>query len=290
MIETLPSPVKSANDLKDYKVIKLPNGLKALLISDTSYDLEKLDQEEEELEQDEQNGSNSGEDSDMGEEEEEESDTEESGNSGSSGLKKSAAGLCIGMGSFSDPMELQGLAHFLEHMVFMGSQKYPCENEFDKFVSDHGGFDNAHTDCENTTFYFEVQRRYLAKALDIFAQFFIDPLMLQTSMEREREAVDSEYQIALPSDDNRVSQIFQSLAKSGHPMSKFMWGNKQSLTMGNVSLKLYDFNFNFSGPKLFIFSVLTICAFNFIFFRQIKSLFIFNVLTSFFSNSFFLVK
>jgi hypothetical protein len=35
----------------------------------------------------------------------------------SSGLKKSAAGLCVGMGSFSDPEELPGLAHFLEHMV-----------------------------------------------------------------------------------------------------------------------------------------------------------------------------
>ena len=164
MIETLPTPVKSANDSKDYKVIKLPNGLKVLLISDTSYDLEKLDQEEDDLEHDKENDEDSG-----GEEEEEEdmedqeSEDEEDEKSGSSGLKKSAAGLCIGMGCFSDPMELQGLAHFLEHMVFMGSKKYPSENEFDKFVSDHGGFDNAHTDCENTTFYFEVQRRYLAK-------------------------------------------------------------------------------------------------------------------------------
>ena len=60
--------------------------------------------------------------------------------------------------------------------------------------------------------------------------------MLQSSMEREREAVDSEYQIALPSDDNRISQIFSSLTSKGHPMSKFMWGNKQSLTMNNVSV------------------------------------------------------
>ena len=59
MIEVLPSPVKSANDLKDYKAIKLPNGLRALLISDTSYDLEKLDQEEDELEHEEENSGGS---------------------------------------------------------------------------------------------------------------------------------------------------------------------------------------------------------------------------------------
>jgi nardilysin len=50
------------------------------------------------------------------------------------------------MGSFSDPEELPGLAHFLEHMVFMGSEKFPSENGFDSFVNKNGGFDNAHTE------------------------------------------------------------------------------------------------------------------------------------------------
>ena len=57
-IEVLPNPTKSLNDvkdqqttIKDYKCIKLPNGLMALLVSDTSYHLKKLDQEEQELEE-----------------------------------------------------------------------------------------------------------------------------------------------------------------------------------------------------------------------------------------------
>ncbi|PRQ34772.1 putative nardilysin [Rosa chinensis] len=37
--------------------------------------------------------------------------------------------MCVGIGSFSDPMEAQGLAHFLEHMLFMGSTKFAVENE-----------------------------------------------------------------------------------------------------------------------------------------------------------------
>ena len=77
------------------------------------------------------------------------------------------------MGSFSDLPELPGLAHFLEHMVFMGSKKFPSENGFDKFISNHGGFDNAHTDCEHTSFYFEIQRKHLKEGLDMFAQFFV---------------------------------------------------------------------------------------------------------------------
>lgn len=47
---------------------------------------------------------------------------------------QAAVGLCVGVGSFSDPPEIPGLAHFLEHMVFMGSEKFPSENDFDKFL------------------------------------------------------------------------------------------------------------------------------------------------------------
>lgn len=49
-------------------------------------------------------------------------------------LFKAAAGLCVGVGSFSDPKEVPGMAHFLEHMVFMGSEKFPEENDFDSFI------------------------------------------------------------------------------------------------------------------------------------------------------------
>lgn len=42
--------------------------------------------------------------------------------------QKSAAALSVGVGSFSDPLQAQGLAHYLEHMLFMGTSKYPAEN------------------------------------------------------------------------------------------------------------------------------------------------------------------
>uniref|UniRef100_A0A3Q1FVR2 Nardilysin convertase n=1 Tax=Acanthochromis polyacanthus TaxID=80966 RepID=A0A3Q1FVR2_9TELE len=142
---------------------------------------------------------------------------------------QAAAALCISVGSFSDPEDLPGLAHFLEHMVFMGSEKYPAENGFDAFLKKHGGSDNASTDCERTIFQFDVQRKYFREALDRWAQFFICPLMIEDAIDREVEAVDSEYQLARPSDSHRKEMLFGSLAKPGHPMSKFCWGNAQTL-------------------------------------------------------------
>uniref|UniRef100_A0A8D0AUE6 Nardilysin convertase n=1 Tax=Sander lucioperca TaxID=283035 RepID=A0A8D0AUE6_SANLU len=143
--------------------------------------------------------------------------------------KQSAAALCVGVGSFSDPSDLPGLAHFLEHMVFMGSEKYPSENGFDAFLKKHGGSDNASTDCERTIFQFDVQRKSFKEALDRWAQFFICPLMIRDAIDREVEAVDSEYQLAKPSDSHRKEMLFGSLAKPGHPMGKFCWGNAQTL-------------------------------------------------------------
>uniref|UniRef100_UPI0037E8E4C8 nardilysin-like n=1 Tax=Semicossyphus pulcher TaxID=241346 RepID=UPI0037E8E4C8 len=230
--------IKSPSDPKQYRYIVLDNGLRALLISDYSglaaaEDDDDSDGEEEE--DDEESG-------DESEDESEEDDDEEQGSDGDyeddddegnkkkrNAEKQSAAALCVGVGSFSDPGDLPGLAHFLEHMVFMGSEKYPSENGFDAFLKKHGGSDNASTDCERTVFQFDIQRKNFKEALDRWAQFFICPLMIRDAIDREVEAVDSEYQLAKPSDSHRKEMLFGSLAKPGHPMGKFCWGNAQTL-------------------------------------------------------------
>lgn len=65
------------------------------------------------------------------------------------------------------------------------------ENDFDAFITRRGGSDNASTDCEHTTFYFDIQERDFLPALMRFANFFVSPLMKKNAMTREREAVES---------------------------------------------------------------------------------------------------
>ncbi|XP_068095174.1 nardilysin [Hyperolius riggenbachi] len=231
---------KSPSDPKTYRFIQLDNGLRALLISDMASaghgicdSSSSSDEEEDDDEGDEEDDSEeeSGDESEGDEEDEDEneSDSLNPRDKKSCTEKLSAAALCIGVGSFSDPDNLPGLAHFLEHMVFMGSEKYPDENGFDAFLKKHGGSDNASTDCERTIFQFDVQRKHFKEALDRWAQFFIAPLMVSDAIDREVQAVDSEYELARPSDSNRKEMLFGSLAKPGHPMSKFFWGNAQTL-------------------------------------------------------------
>ncbi|KAL2089661.1 hypothetical protein ACEWY4_014349 [Coilia grayii] len=228
---------KSPSDPKKYRYIELSNGLRVLLISDLgradgmSCDGGEETDTTDEEESDEDDYDDSGQGSEAGGDSV--NSFAEQNKCGrkktASSEKQSAAALCIAVGSFSDPDDLPGLAHFLEHMVFMGSEKYPTENGFDAFLKKHGGSDNASTDCERTIFQFDVQRKYFREALDRWAQFFICPLMIKDAVDREVEAVDSEYQLARPSDSQRKEMLFGSLAKPNHVMSKFCWGNAQTL-------------------------------------------------------------
>uniref|UniRef100_A0A668AI78 Nardilysin convertase n=1 Tax=Myripristis murdjan TaxID=586833 RepID=A0A668AI78_9TELE len=222
------------------RYIELDNGLRALLISDYSGPAASEDEdsdgedddegeEEEEEEEDDDSGGGTEDESEEDEDEKHSGFEDDEENEGKKKKGNSAAALCVGVGSFSDPGDLPGLAHFLEHMVFMGSEKYPSENGFDAFLKKHGGSDNASTDCERTIFQFDIQRKRFKEALDRWAQFFICPLMIRDAIDREVEAVDSEYQLAKPSDSHRKEMLFGSLAKPGHPMGKFCWGNAQTL-------------------------------------------------------------
>lgn len=120
-------------------------------------------------------------------------------------------------------------------MIFMGSEKYPSENEFDQYIKKCGGSDNAHTNCEETQFYFEVAEEHLDGAFDRFAALFRVPLMLKEAMTREREAVESEFSSKMQNDSVRKEQLLSGLGQEDHPSSIFTWGNLKTLKEGVAS-------------------------------------------------------
>ncbi|RMX66733.1 hypothetical protein DD238_003016 [Peronospora effusa] len=143
--------------------------------------------------------------------------------------EKSAAAMDIHVGHQSDPEELPGLAHFLEHMLFLGTRKYPDENSFKKFLSAHSGRSNASTSQMHTNFYFDVLSDHLHEALDRFSQFYIAPLFTPSATAREINAVNSENAKNLQNDHRRLYQLQKSLSNPDHPFHKFGTGNIDTL-------------------------------------------------------------
>uniref|UniRef100_A0A8C5DIB9 Insulin-degrading enzyme n=1 Tax=Gouania willdenowi TaxID=441366 RepID=A0A8C5DIB9_GOUWI len=142
---------------------------------------------------------------------------------------KSSAALDVQIGSLSDPSKIAGLAHFCEHMLFLGTQKYPKENEYSQFLSEHAGSSNAFTSGEHTNYYFDVSHEHLQGALDRFAQFFLCPLFDESCKDREVNAVDSEHEKNLMNDAWRLFQLEKATGNPNHPFSKFGTGNKLTL-------------------------------------------------------------
>ena len=189
---------KSKSDLKSYKLVNLDNGLEILLV-----DSSKLAESRKKSPDDKEASS------------------------------KAAAAMFVSVGSFADPAVAEGVAHFLEHMIFMGidSPRYPqSENLYDSFVSSHGGGCNAYTEGEHTVYEFDIAAEHFAAALDIFACCFISPLLSESSSDREIKAIESEFCLAKVSDDARLEQLMCNSAKSDHVLRKFAWGNMNSLS------------------------------------------------------------
>ncbi|CCF56032.1 hypothetical protein KAFR_0A05970 [Kazachstania africana CBS 2517] len=151
---------------------------------------------------------------------------------------KAAAALDVNIGAFEDPEHLPGLAHFCEHLLFMGSEKFPDENEYSSFLSKHGGSSNAYTSSLNTNYYFEVNHEHLYNALDRFSGFFTCPLFNKGSTDKEISAVDSENKKNLQNDVWRIYQLDKSLSNLQHPYHKFSTGNLITLGENPKSLNL----------------------------------------------------
>ncbi len=144
-------------------------------------------------------------------------------------LNKSSASLDVGAGSFSDPANRQGLAHFLEHMLFLGTAKYPGVTDYGNYLKTNGGYNNAFTAGSHTNYLLEIRHEAFEGALDRLAQFFIAPLFTPEFTQRELNAVNSENQKNLENDGWRSYQLHNTLYRPGHPANHFSTGNRETL-------------------------------------------------------------
>lgn len=143
---------------------------------------------------------------------------------------QSAAALLVQVGSWDDPKAYPGLAHFLEHMLFLGTKKYPNESEYDRYIKEHGGSSNAYTTNDYTCFLFSIDNSAFTEALDRFSYFFKEPLFNPSGVNRELNAIDQEYAQNLDNDDVRQVFTLKAMANPEHPYHAFNIGNSSTLS------------------------------------------------------------
>ncbi|MBA2727202.1 MAG: insulinase family protein [Parachlamydiaceae bacterium] len=142
---------------------------------------------------------------------------------------QSGVALSVNAGSWMDPDEYPGLAHFLEHMLFLGTKKYPDEASFSGFISGHGGLTNAFTASDFTSFMYSVENSAFPESLDRFSSFFIEPLFNPSGVARELNAIDQEFAKNFEDDDFRLFSVLKEIGNPLHPNSRFSIGNSETL-------------------------------------------------------------
>jgi len=108
--------------------------------------------------------------------------------------------ICQDVPTFGESTYITIVADDSEHLLFMGTKKFPSENEYQQYLSTNNGMSNAYTAMTSTNYYFDVAPNALEGALDRFSGFFIEPLFNEDCTEREIKAVDSEHKKNLQND------------------------------------------------------------------------------------------
>jgi insulysin len=140
-----------------------------------------------------------------------------------------AAAMAVGAGLLDDPPQRPGLAHFTEHMLFLGTEKFPQVNDYSQYLASHAGGSNAYTSDDSTNFFFQVANDALPGALERFSQFFVAPLFDQAYLDRELHAVDSEHGKNIEQDGWRTREVEHLHLNPAHPIAHFSTGNLETL-------------------------------------------------------------
>lgn len=196
---------RSEADVRDYRYLRLENGLQIMLVSDPD-------------------------------------------------SEKAAASLDVNVGSAQNPAQREGLAHFLEHMLFLGTEKYPDPAEYHAFISGHGGSNNAFTAMENTNYFFDIAASQLEPALDRFSQFFVAPLFNEAYVEREKHAVHSEFRTSVREDSRRFMDALAEVVNPEHPFGQFTVGSLDTLA-GEIRPDLLAFYDRYYSAQYMALSV-----------------------------------
>ena len=143
--------------------------------------------------------------------------------------------LVVKAGSMDEDVKYMGLAHFLEHMLFLGSKKHMKESYFEEMINEMGGSTNAFTGGFETCYYMNMLSKHLDKILSIYSRFFIDPLFDSNSITREINAINSEHLKNINNEYWFVKQIIHNISLKESGINRFSTGTLETLKSHDIS-------------------------------------------------------
>jgi predicted Zn-dependent peptidase len=137
--------------------------------------------------------------------------------------------IWVRTGSRFEDKKLNGISHFLEHMVFKGSKKRPTAKDIAEAVDSLGAEYNAGTSKEYTNFYIKSRAGVLGEAFDILSDMVLNPVLREDDIEREKGVILEEMAMYEDTPLRRVGDIFENLIYSGDPLGWDIIGTREAV-------------------------------------------------------------
>lgn len=168
------------------------------------------------------------------------------------GLESAAIGIWVGAGARHERVEQNGIAHFLEHMAFKGTQRRTAL-EIAEVIEDVGGYINAYTSREVTAYYARVLANDVPLALDVIADILLNPTFDENEIEVERGVILQEIGQALDTPDDVIFDWLQEEAYPDQPLGRTILGPTERVRSFNRA-DLSGFVSEHYGPGQMILS------------------------------------
>lgn len=144
------------------------------------------------------------------------------------GISSVSLGLWFNTGSRNEEASINGISHFLEHLVFKGSQNYTGD-EIKESIEGVGGSLNAFTSEENTCYYAKVLGKHLKNVSCVLCDMVLDPLLKNKDIEKERTVIIEEIKMYKDLPQYQVSELFDALLWPDHPLGRNIAGTAESV-------------------------------------------------------------
>ena len=141
-------------------------------------------------------------------------------------VRSVAVGVWVETGSRHEPGARAGVSHFIEHLVFKGTESRTAE-EVARAVDSVGGQMDAFTTKEHTCFYVTVLDRHLPLAADLLSDILLHPLFAADDIEREKSVVLQEFRMVEDTPDDLIHDLFAERVWEGHPLGRPILGDKK---------------------------------------------------------------
>ncbi|HCL4035321.1 TPA: insulinase family protein, partial [Pseudomonas aeruginosa] len=146
-------------------------------------------------------------------------------------LNRGAAALRIGAGSHDEPPQYPGLAHFLEHLVFLGSRHFAAQDGLLPLTMEHGGQANASTRERHTDYFFELPTAAVDAGLARLCDMLAAPTLDLRQQHAEREVLHAEYLAWSRDDLSAASRALAEAVPARHPLARCHAGERASLAL-----------------------------------------------------------